>query len=89
MLRETDTYDVALVRLAMTDQNGNVLPFWQGDVEVDIAGPLERIGPARATLRGGLGGLYLRTTGEAGEAIVCLQTEQTEPVELRFIIKTQ
>ncbi len=87
VLREGDTYDAALVRLAMEDQNGNVAPFWQGDVEVDIAGPLELLGPARPKLRGGLGGLYLRTLGEAGEAIVCLQTEQTEPVELRFIIK--
>ena len=89
VLREGETYDTVLVRLAMTDQNGNAVPFWHGDVDVDIAGPLECVGPARPTLRGGLGGLYLRTLGEAGEAIVCLQTEQTEPVELRFIIKKQ
>ena len=87
VLLEGDTYDVALVRLAMEDQNGNTVPFWHGDVEVEIAGPLTCIGPARPTLRGGLGGLYLRTLGQTGEAIVCLQTEQTEPVELRFIIK--
>ena len=87
VLLEGDTYDVALVRLAMEDQNGNTVPFWHGDVEVEIAGPLTCIGPARPTLRGGLGGLYLRTLGRTGEAIVCLQTEQTEPVELRFIIK--
>ena len=89
VLREGATYDVSAVRLAMTDQNGNVTPFWHGSVDVEIEGPLELIGPARPVLRGGLGGTYLRTVSEAGEAVVRLKTEQTEPVELRFIIKTE
>ena len=89
VLWEEATYDVCAVRLAMTDQNGNTLPFWQGSVDVEISGPLALIGPARPVLRGGMGGLYLRTLGKAGEAAVILHTEQTEPVELRFIIKTE
>ena len=87
VLREDATYDVCAVRLAMKDQNGNTVPFWQGSVDVEITGPLEIIGPARPVLRGGLGGLYLKTLGREGEAVVQLQTEQTEPVELRFIIQ--
>ena len=55
----------------------------------EVSGPLALIGPQRATLRGGLGGVYLKTTGEPGEATVRLTTEQTEPVAFRFIIKTQ
>ena len=89
LLRHGSTYDAALVRLAMCDQNGNVVPFWHGDVKVKIDGPLELIGPRRATLRGGLGGIYLKTLGRPGAAEVTLKTQQTEPVTLRFLIKTE
>ena len=89
VLRHGATYDAALLRLAVTDQNGNVAPFWHGAADVEIRGPLELIGPARATLRGGLGGVYVKTIGQPGEATVTVKTDQTEPVSLRFIIKTE
>ena len=89
LLRHGATYDVAALRLALTDQHGNTVPFWHGAVEAELTGPLALIGPQRPTLRGGLGGLYLKTLGEPGEATVTLKTEQTQPVTLRFIIKTE
>ena len=89
VLRHGATYDVAALRLAATDQNGNVLPFYHGAVDVAVKGPLTVIGPARPMLRGGLGGVYLKTTGAAGPAAVTLKTEQTEPVTLKFIVKTE
>ena len=89
VLRHGATYDVALLRLSVTDQFGNVVPFWHGAVDVELNGPLALIGPARPTLRGGLGGVYVKTLGEPGEASVTLKTEQTEPVTFRFIIKTE
>ena len=89
VLRHGPTYDVALIRVAVTDQLGNVLPYWQGAVDVRIDGPLRLIGPPRPTLRGGMGGVYLKTTGAAGSAAVTLETEQTEPVTVKFIIKTE
>ncbi len=89
VLRHGDTYDVALLRCAVTDQNGNTVPFYFGAAEVEISGPLTLIGPARPALRGGYGGIYLKTLGQPGEALVTVKTEQTEPVSLRFIIKTE
>ena len=89
VLRHGATYDVALLRIAVTDQNGNVVPYWQGSVDVSVEGPLSVIGPAQPTLRGGLGGLYLKTTGAEGSAAVTLKTAQTEPVTIKFIIKKE
>ena len=86
VLRCGATYDVALIRLSVTDERGNAVPYWQGALDVDVDGPLRLIGPARPTLRGGMGGVYLRTLGAPGAATVTLKTEQTEPVSLRFII---
>ncbi len=89
VLRCGATYDVAMIRLSVTDERGNAVPYWQGALDVDVDGPLRLIGPARPTLRGGMGGVYLRTLGAPGAATVTLKTEQTEPVSLRFIIKTE
>jgi beta-galactosidase len=89
VLRCGATYDVALIRLSVTDERGNAVPYWQGALDVDVDGPLRLIGPARPTLRGGMGGVYLRTLGAPGAATVTLKTEQTEPLSLRFIIKTE
>ena len=89
VLRESETYDVCALRLRMTDQNGNIVPYWEGCVDVEITGPLEILGPKRPILRGGMGGVYLRTLGRPGAAAVRLTTEQTEPVELRFRIEKE
>ena len=88
-LREGATWDAALVRLRMTHQNGNTMPFWQGAVTLSVEGPIEVIGPKDATLRGGCGGVFVRTTGRAGQAVLRLETEQTEPMELRFTVETE
>ena len=85
-LREERTYDVAAIRLSMRDQNGNVLPFYQGGVRLETEGPVQIVGPETAQLRGGLGGTYIRTTGETGEARVILTAEQKEPVTLAFCV---
>jgi hypothetical protein len=37
-------------------------------------------------VRGGLGGILLRTTGDAGEASIRLETAQTEPITITFTI---
>lgn len=74
-LREGATYDAACVRIRMTDQDGNVLPFYMGAAEIDIKGPLLLIGPKTAQLRGGMGGFYVKTAGEAGKASVTVTTE--------------
>ncbi len=85
-LHEGETWDAALVRLSMRDQNGNVLPFYQGAVHITVTGPLACIGAPEAILRGGLGGILLRTTGDAGEASIRLETAQTEPITITFTI---
>ena len=60
-LVEGATYDVASVRLVMRDQNGTALPFYQGIIHAELTGPCAFYGPGEAVLRGGMGGLYVRT----------------------------
>ena len=88
-LTEGATYDAALVRLTMRDQNGAVLPFYHGNVRASVTGPLELIGPKDVTLRGGCGGVYVRTTGREGEGLLTLTNDQADPVTVRFEITRQ
>ena len=71
-LTEGETYDVAAVRIEMTDQNGNRLPFFNEAVTADITGAAEIIGPKTVILRGGSGGTYIKTIGKSGEAALTL-----------------
>ena len=85
-LRDGDTYDAALIRLAMTDQNGNTLPFYHGPVRLRAEGPIAVIGPETAMLRGGLGGTFVRTTGGAGPAALDLIPENAPPLRIVFTV---
>lgn len=83
-LREDGTYDAALIRLTMRDQNGNLLPYHHGPVRIETEGPIRVLGPEVATLRGGCGGLLVRTVGQSGHARITLTAENTVPVTLEL-----
>ena len=77
-LRDGAAYDVAAVRVRMTDrtESKNLLRFYNGPVKLSVTGPIEIIGPKILTLRGGCGGTYVKTTGEPGQATLTLENDQ-------------
>jgi beta-galactosidase len=86
-LREGETYDATLVRIAMTDQNDNVLPFYNGALRIRAEGPIALIGAEHNMLRGGLGGVIVRTTGGRGEAKLTIEAEGAAPVTVTFTVE--
>ena len=85
-LAEKNTYDVAAVRFRMESEKNNLLPFNQDIITLSAEGPIEIIGPKTISLRGGMGGTYIKTTGKAGEAKLVVQAEGLEPIEIEFTI---
>ena len=85
-LREGNSYDVASIRIKAVDDNGNAVPFFQEPIRVEIEGPVQVIGSDVFSLKGGMGGLYIKTTGEKGAAKVRLTNPQLETVEVDFNI---
>lgn len=85
-LVENTSYDVAAIRLRAVDDNGNQAPYFHEAVKVEVEGPLALIGPEIISLRGGMGGLYVKTLGKAGTATVRLTNPQLETVALTFEI---
>lgn len=83
-LRESNTYDVAAIRMRAVDENANLLPYYQQPIKVEIEGPITLIGEGVLSLKGGMGGLYIKTTGEKGAAKLRLGNTQIGTVEVDF-----
>lgn len=88
-LVEDKTYDVAAVRLRMTDQNGRTLPYFFGAVHTEVSGDIELICESPVILRAGMGGLYVRTTGKAGKASLTLSSDDCDSATIDFDISIQ
>lgn len=85
-LTEKNTYDVAAVRFRMESETNNLLSFCQDIITLKTEGPIEIIGPETVALRGGMGGTYVKTTGEKGTAKLVIQAEGLEATEISFSI---
>ena len=89
-LVERATYDVSAVRIRAVDEHGNVLPFFNEPIFFEIEGPVGLIGPNVISLKGGMGGTYVKTLpGKTGEALLTVRSIQTEPVTVRFTVRDE
>lgn len=85
-LKEDHTYDVAAVRIRVQDENGNLLSFCNEPVVLNLEGPAELIGESVISLKGGMTGTYIKTTGKAGKAVLTIKTAQAGEVKQEFTI---
>lgn len=85
-LHEDNTYDVAAVRIRAVDENGNLLPYFQDPIRIEAEGPIQLIGPDLISLKGGMGGFYVKTIAEKGTAKVRLHNPQVKEQEFSFDI---
>lgn len=83
-LHEGNTYDVAAIRIRAVDENENLLSYYQEPLKVEVEGPITLIGENVLSLKGGMGGLYIKTTGEKGTAKVHLGNAQLGTVEINL-----
>jgi beta-galactosidase len=86
-LKEKSSYDVAAVRLKAVDENGNLLNYFNEGVNIKIDGPLELIGQPTCALRGGMGGIYLKTVAKSGKARVIISCLGCQDTELEFTVE--
>mgnify|MGYP004674261937 FL=1 len=86
-LTERHTYDVAEIRIHALDQNDNIVNFYQEPVVLSTEGPIAVIGPKIISLQGGMGGTYVRTTGEEGVGILKIKAAQMQESRICFEVK--
>ena len=86
-LIEGKSYDVAAVRIRAVDEHDNVLPFYQEPLVLETEGPIEIIGDGIISLKGGMGGTYVRTLGTSGVGILRIKGGHIEEKEIRFTVE--
>ena len=79
-LHEGATYDVAAARIRVTNEFGNVQHFYNRQAKVETKGPIEILGPDMVDINGGMGGIYIRSIGKAGEGRVSISLPDTGAV---------
>ena len=88
-LVERESYDVTALRIRGVDEYGNTLYFSSEPVKVSVSGPLEIVGSDLVSLKGGMGGLYLKTTGKSGTARVTLTSASLGEAILDLEVKVE
>lgn len=83
-LIETNTYDVAEVRVIASDEYKNILPYFEESMLLETEGPIEIIGPKVVPFRGGMAGIYVKSCFEEGDATLRISCEGMKPVEVKF-----
>ena len=46
------------------------MPFYNRPAQIDVTGDIEVLGPSLADINGGMGGVYVRTTGKEGKGSI-------------------
>lgn len=86
-LQEIHSYDVAAVRIRLTDQNGNLLHCGTEPVSFRTEGAVELIGPEVVSTMGGMTGTYVRTTGQTGNGSLFIRCQEAEEVRVDFTVR--
>ena len=76
VLTDAETYDMTTIRIRAVDEYENLLNYSNEPVKIEVSGPVEIVGPSVVSLRGGMSGTYIKTTGEAGQASVNISNPQ-------------
>lgn len=86
-LCEGASYDMAAVRIRVMDEYGNLAPYAQLAVRLELKGAAELVGGDVITLEGGMGGTYIKTIGKSGTAELALIAEGLPAAHIKFDIK--
>jgi beta-galactosidase len=71
-----DEKDATRVIVRALDQAGRLLPFLDEVVHVQVAGAARLLGPDTLTLKGGVTGFWVETTGAVGDITVRVSTRR-------------
>ena len=83
-LTEGASYDMAAVRIRLLDEWGNVASYAQLPLHFALSGPIQLAGPERAAAEGGMGGCYIKTTGESGRGTLTISAPGLDSVKIEF-----
>lgn len=78
--------DALRVVVRVLDQCGNLLPFFDEPVSLDLAGPGRIIGPQDITLRGGAAGFWIEAGNDKGELTLTVKSRRFKTRQITFTV---
>ena len=85
-LMEGETYDMALVRIRILDENDNLASYAQFPIILATEGVIHVVGPKVITAEGGMCGCLVRTDGWSGEGKLTVYTESGLETSVDFVV---
>ena len=85
VLLKEETYDVAEVHICARDQNGNTAHYFQEPLRLRASGSVSLIGPDVISLKGGMGGVYVRSKG-TGDGSLLIESDRFGVQEIEFTV---
>ncbi len=89
VLEEKNSYDVSAIRVQAVDEFENILYFCGEPLKLSVEGPIALIGPDVISLKGGMAGVYVKSVGESGNAVLKISNPQLGEVKINFNVKGQ
>lgn len=86
-LVEGETYDAALVRMRVVDENGNVLHYFQDPISFETEGCIELVGAHETAFMGGMSGCIVQSVGKSGKAALIVRSPRLEEKRVDFEVK--
>lgn len=89
ILKESETYDIAAIRVRVVDKNNNIASYCQLSINFEVEGDIELVGPSYVCAEGGMCGCYIKSIGKSGKGILKIKSEQTQEIIIEFSIKKE
>ena len=86
-LMEAESYDVTAIRIRAVDEYGNTLYYSSEPIVATTEGPIDILGPSVTSLKGGMGGIYVKTIGERGRARLIISSPSLGNATVDFIVR--
>ena len=87
ILTEMESYDATAVRIRAVDEYGNTLYYSSEPILATTEGPIDILGPSVTSLKGGMGGIYVKTIGERGRARLIISSPSLGNATVDFIVR--
>ena len=86
-LIENESYDVSAIRIRAVDEYGNTLYYSSEPIVATAEGVVQVLGPSVTSLKGGFGGIYVKTIGERGKGRLTISSPSFGETTVDFIVE--
>lgn len=84
---ESGDMDITRIVIKAVDQVGNVIPYIEEVVTLDLEGPGEIVGPTTFSLIGGCRAVWIKTIGETGNLRLAVKSQRVDSKVINISIK--